>query len=72
MARAIIKKPKMLILENPLDQFHKDEAEKITSFLTDSSQPWSLIVISNNENWKLNCNKQITIKNGAIINVDKI
>ena len=71
LARAIVKKPKMLILENPLDQFHKDEAEKIIAFLANSSQPWSLIVISNHDKWKLNCNTHITLKKGAIINVDK-
>lgn len=71
LARAIVKKPKMLILENPLDQFHNDEAEKIISFLTNTSKPWSLIVISNNNQWKANCNKHITMKKGTIINVDK-
>lgn len=71
LARAIVKKPKILILENPLDQFHRDEAEKIITFLTNKTQPWSLIVISNNDKWKLNCNKHITLKNGTIINIDK-
>ncbi len=71
LARAIVKNPKILILENPLDQFHKDEAEKIITFLTDNSQPWSLIVISNNDNWKLNCNTHITLKNGTITNINK-
>ncbi|SNR33848.1 ABC-type bacteriocin/lantibiotic exporter, contains an N-terminal double-glycine peptidase domain [Lutibacter agarilyticus] len=71
LARAIVKKPKMLILENPLDQFHKVEAEKIIAFLSNTSQPWSLIVISNHDKWKLNCKTHITLKNGTIINVDK-
>ncbi|SNR35417.1 peptidase domain-containing ABC transporter [Lutibacter flavus] len=68
LARAIIKKPKILILENPLDQFQKQEAQEIIDFLTKKSQAWSLIVISNNENWKNNCNKIITLKRGVIFN----
>ena len=72
LARAIVKKPKMLILENPLDQFHSDEAERIITFLTKPSQPWSLIVISNNNQWKSNCSKHITMKKGTIINIDKL
>lgn len=72
LARAIVKKPKMLILENPLDQFHSDEAERIIAFLTKSSQPWSLIVVSNNNQWKNNCSKHITMKKGTIINIDKL
>ncbi|TDQ27884.1 peptidase domain-containing ABC transporter [Tenacibaculum caenipelagi] len=68
LARAIIKKPKLLILEDPLDQFEKDEANKIINFITNPSQPWSLIIISKNENWKEKCNKQITLQKGSITN----
>ncbi|WP_339916640.1 ABC transporter ATP-binding protein [Yeosuana marina] len=67
LARAIVKKPKLLILEDPLDQFQKQEAKKIIEFLTNKSQPWSLIVVSNNESWKHSCNKNITLKKGIII-----
>ena len=68
LARAIIKKPKLLILEDPLDQFEKDEAKKIINFITSPSQPWSLIIISRNENWKEKCNKQISLQKGSITN----
>lgn len=67
LARAIIKKPKVLILENPLDQFYIQEALQIIDFLTKKSQPWSLIVVSNNESWKTNCNKRITLQKGTIV-----
>jgi len=68
LARALLKQPKVLILEEPLDHFHNDVEDKIINFLTDPSQPWSLIVVSNNDNWKQKCNKQITLKRGKIIN----
>lgn len=68
LARAIIKNPKLLILEDPLDQFEKDEAKKIINFITDSSNPWSLIIISSNESWKEKCNKQLTLSKGSITN----
>lgn len=67
LARAIIKQPKLLILEEPLDDFNKEEAIKIINFLTEANQPWSLIVVSNNISWKKKCNKHITLKNGEII-----
>jgi ABC-type bacteriocin/lantibiotic exporter with double-glycine peptidase domain len=67
LARAIAKKPKLLIIENPLDQFHNDEANKIIDLLADAKQPWSLIVVSNNLSWDKKCNKRITLKNGEII-----
>ncbi|CAM1360452.1 ABC-type bacteriocin/lantibiotic exporter, contains an N-terminal double-glycine peptidase domain [Tenacibaculum sediminilitoris] len=68
LARAIVKKPKLLILEDPLDQFEKQEVKDIINFITDSSQPWSLIIVSRNDNWKEKCNKQITLNEGSITN----
>ncbi|WP_431164466.1 peptidase domain-containing ABC transporter [Tenacibaculum halocynthiae] len=69
LARAIIKKPKVLILEDPLDQFKKEETQKIIDFLAENSQPWSLIVVSSNNAWKEKCNKHITLEKGSIINL---
>ncbi|RKR13092.1 ABC-type bacteriocin/lantibiotic exporter with double-glycine peptidase domain [Maribacter vaceletii] len=71
LARAIVKKPKLLILEDPLDQFHKTEAEKIINFITKDTHAWSLIVVSNNETWKGKCNKHITLKEGNIIKTNR-
>ncbi|MCD8405902.1 ATP-binding cassette domain-containing protein [Tenacibaculum dicentrarchi] len=68
LARAIIKKPKLLILEDPLDQFEKKEAKKIIDFITNPSQKWSLIIVSSNDKWEEKCNKKITLNKGAIIN----
>ncbi|WNW01924.1 ATP-binding cassette domain-containing protein [Tenacibaculum sp. HL-MS23] len=68
LARAIIKKPQLLILEDPLDQLEKQEAKKIIDFITKPSQTWSLIIVSSNDNWKEKCNKLITLKKGIIVN----
>lgn len=46
LARAIIKQPKIMILEDPLDQFNLEETVKIIGYLTDPKQPWALIVVS--------------------------
>ena len=67
LARAIVKQPKLLILEEPLDHFHEVESIKIINYLTDPSQPWSLIVVSNNMNWKKKCNKQLKLKSGETV-----
>ncbi|MDO6813527.1 peptidase domain-containing ABC transporter [Tenacibaculum soleae] len=68
LARAIIKKPKLLILEDPLDQFEKNEAKTIIDFITKPQQEWSLIIVSSNDSWELKCTKKITLKKGIIIN----
>ncbi|MEN8886015.1 MAG: ABC transporter ATP-binding protein, partial [Winogradskyella sp.] len=67
LARAIVKKPKLLILEDPLEHFEKDEALELIKFLTDASHPWTLIVVSFNKDWASNCTESITLKKGQII-----
>ena len=64
LARAIIKLPKVLILEDPLDQFNLDETKKIISYLTDVKRPWSLIVVSSKKSWRIQCNQIITLEKG--------
>ncbi|WP_420552737.1 peptidase domain-containing ABC transporter [Tenacibaculum aiptasiae] len=68
LARAIISKPKLLILEDPLDQLEKEETQKIIDYITDKSKPWGLIIVSSNDAWKKKCNKQITLVKGVIVN----
>jgi ABC-type bacteriocin/lantibiotic exporter with double-glycine peptidase domain len=68
LARAIVKKPKLLILEDSLDQFEVNEVSKIMDFLSNKKNPWTLIVVSVNERWKTICDTTITLHNGEIVN----
>ncbi|MGK0325248.1 MAG: ABC-type bacteriocin/lantibiotic exporter with double-glycine peptidase domain [Polaribacter sp.] len=70
LARAIIKQPKILILEDPLDQFNLNETLKIISYLTDSKRPWALIVVSSKKSWKKKCTQIITLKKGEIKSIN--
>ncbi|AZQ43915.1 peptidase domain-containing ABC transporter [Nonlabens ponticola] len=67
LARGIVRKPKMLILKDPLDQFDNDESDRIMNFLTDKSNGWSLIVVSQNERWLNKCGRIVTLEKGRII-----
>ncbi|WP_223034433.1 peptidase domain-containing ABC transporter [Hanstruepera marina] len=66
LARAIVNKPKVLILEDPLDQFSAHETTKIINFLTHKNQPWALIVVSSNPEWETVCDQIIELENGNI------
>ena len=66
LARAIIKNPKILILEDPLDQFNAEESRKIINYLTDMSNPWALVVVSSNLNWRTKCKEVIELDRGII------
>ncbi len=68
LARSIVRKPSLLILKDPLDHFNPVEAEKIINFLTDRSNPWALVVVSQNPRWIKKCTRIITMKDGQIIN----
>lgn len=67
LARAILKKPELLILEEPLEHFEVEETKRIIKYLTDDKHPWSLIVVSFNEGWVSCCSQVINLKKGKII-----
>lgn len=48
IARSIVNKPKLILLENQIDSIEETERDKIIDFLTDKSNGWTLISISNN------------------------
>ena len=66
LARAIVKKPDLLILKEPLENFEKEEATRLFNFFTDSSHSWSLLVASRNELWQTACDNTIFLENGKI------
>ncbi len=52
LARSIVRKPRLLILKDPLDQFDTEETREIMDFLSGKTRPWALVVISQNDDWK--------------------
>ncbi|MGJ8684551.1 MAG: peptidase domain-containing ABC transporter [Nonlabens sp.] len=67
LARSIVRKPKMLLLKDPLDQFDELESVRIMDFLTDKSNGWSLLVVSQNQDWLSKCSRVITLDHGKLI-----
>lgn len=66
LARSIVRKPKLLILKDPLDHFDPKESSKIMDFITAEDRPWALVVVSQNTNWRKRCGRLITVENGTI------
>jgi ABC-type bacteriocin/lantibiotic exporter with double-glycine peptidase domain len=66
LARAMVKKCSLFILEDPLDQFDEVEANRIIDYLFDENHPWTLIVVGTNERWRKNCDHVIELENGRI------
>jgi ABC-type bacteriocin/lantibiotic exporter with double-glycine peptidase domain len=61
LARSIVRKPRLLILKDPLDQFDTEETREIMDFLSCKTRPWALVVISQNDDWKKHCTRFITM-----------
>ncbi len=68
LARAILKAPKILILEDALDRFNETETKSIIEFLTHKDRPWGLIVVSSSSAWIDRCTEIITLEKGKIKN----
>ncbi len=67
LARAILKQPKLLLLEEPLEHFQEEETERIIKYITAPEHPWSLVVVSYNPKWQNNCSEIINLRKGEII-----
>jgi len=70
LARSIVRKPKLLVLKDPLNQFEEEEALRIMNLLTDPSNPWALIVVSQDPKWIGRCGRIITMENGKIVSIN--
>ena len=66
LAAAIIKKPKLLLIKDALEEFDAEEATKIIEFLIAPDKPWALVVASRSARWNNKCNKLITLKDAVL------
>ena len=69
LARSIIRRPKLLILKDPINQFDEAEGMRIIEFLTDPSNPWSLVVVSQDPRWLGRCGRTISMNKGKIVSI---
>jgi ABC-type bacteriocin/lantibiotic exporter with double-glycine peptidase domain len=66
LARCLITNPSVLFLEEPVEKLDKISAEEIIDFLTNSENPWSVVVIAKGNYWKEKCTKIVTLENNTI------
>lgn len=68
LARAILKEPKVLILEDALDKFNQEETSSIINYLSHKDRKWALIVVSSSDAWLNKCSEVIILEKGKIKN----
>ncbi|NNE25489.1 MAG: ATP-binding cassette domain-containing protein [Saprospiraceae bacterium] len=67
LARAIVHKPKLLILEEPLNHLSKDEKRDVIQNLTAENNPWSIIFTSVDPIWDEFVKDYIEIDKGMLV-----
>lgn len=67
LARAIVRKPRLLVLGNLLDQLEPSTRRVIMKELTDKRQPWTLVILSNEPEVARACDRVILLRRGRIL-----
>ncbi|MBL0330014.1 MAG: ABC transporter ATP-binding protein [Bacteroidetes bacterium] len=67
IARSIVNKPKLILLENHLDSIEENERKKIIQFLTNKQNDWTLISISNDSYLHEKSDAVICLTEGKIL-----
>ncbi|MET3115658.1 ATP-binding cassette subfamily B protein [Pedobacter sp. CG_S7] len=68
LARCILRKPSLMLLEDGWLGLDNVDKQNIINYLTDLNQPFTMIAISNDEQFAARCSRVIKIENGHIIN----
>lgn len=67
IARSIINRPKLLLLENQTNKIQENERKEIIQFLTEKKNNWTLIAVSNDPEMMSHCDAVIKMEKGKII-----
>ncbi len=69
LARSIVTKPKLLLLENTFKSLDEQSREKIINFITNKKNGWSIVAVSSYPYLAKLANKIAVLKEGEIISI---
>lgn len=67
LARSIVRDPILMAMEDNFYNFERLEKQRILNYLTASENPWTLLMVSNDQQVLDSCERVIIMKNGLII-----
>lgn len=69
LARSIVSKPKLLLLEYPLENLSFNERNEAFDFITKSDNGWTMIAVTNDDCFAKRADRIAIMENGAIVKV---
>lgn len=67
VARAIVRRPRLLVLGNLLDRLEPITRRRIVAQLEDKRQKWTLVILSNEPEVALSCDRALILRRGEIL-----
>ena len=67
VARCVVEKPKLLMINDIYRELHKSERMSAIAFLTDKTNPWTLLTISNDPMIMAACDRVVVLNEGVIV-----
>lgn len=71
LARAIVIRPKLLFLEEPLRHIDNEERNSIINFLLNKDNPWTLVAVSSLVHFVEKADRALIIEDGKLKNFEK-
>ncbi|MFN6178720.1 MAG: peptidase domain-containing ABC transporter [Flavobacteriales bacterium] len=68
-ARAIAGKPRMILLEDSLQDWEVHEREQLLGYITAPERPWTLLIVSNDPWVQQRCTRTLHLRNGRLENI---
>ncbi|MCB0477180.1 MAG: ATP-binding cassette domain-containing protein [Crocinitomicaceae bacterium] len=68
LARSIVIKPKLLLLEDAFEHFEVEERQRIVDFLTDKENEWTMVAVSSDPYLSSKVDRVLIMKEGKILN----
>lgn len=66
-SRAVVGKPRMLLIEDSVQDWPISEREQLLGWITASERPWTLLVVSNDPWVQDRCQRTIHLRDGRIV-----
>lgn len=67
ITRALINKPRLLLMEDCWSGFEINEQVKLSNFLTSAENSYTMVAVTNNDLFARSCNRIILLDNGEVV-----